>query len=181
VGLDGEKKMSKSLDNYVGVTEDPVQSFGKLMSIPDAAIETYLRLVTDMPDADIDAQLARMQSGALNPRDLKDRMAWEIVCDLHGREAADNARSEFARVFRAHELPEEMTDVSVTTPAPIYAWIVAAGMAGSNNEARRLVAQGGVRLNGERIEDADRSIALAETAVLQVGRRRFARLHPHGI
>ena len=135
VGLDGEKKMSKSLDNYVGVTEDPVQSFGKLMSIPDSAIETYLRLVTDLPNAEIDAQLSRTQSGALNPRDLKDRMAWEIVCDLHGREAADNARAEFARVFRAHELPEEMDDVSVTMPAPIYALIVAAGMASSNNDA----------------------------------------------
>jgi tyrosyl-tRNA synthetase len=180
VGLDGEKKMSKSLDNYVGVTEDPVQSFGKLMSIPDSAIETYLRLVTDLPDAEIDTQLALMRSGALNPRDLKDRMAWEIVCDLHGRELADNARAEFARVFRAHELPEEMDDVAVTTPAPLYALIVAAGMAGSNNEARRLVTQGGVRLNGARIEDADRSVTLTEPTVLQVGRRRFARLLPHG-
>lgn len=178
VGLDGEKKMSKSLDNYVGVAEDPVQSFGKLMSIPDSAIETYLRLVTDIPQPEVERALAEMRAGAGNPRDLKDRMAWEIVRDLHGRAAADAARGEFDRVFRARELPEEMPDVAVATPAPAYALIVAAGMAGSNNEAKRLVTQGGVRLNGERVEDPDRQVTLSEPIVLQVGRRRFARLVP---
>ena len=180
VGLDGDKKMSKSLDNYVGVTEDPNNSYGKLMSLPDSAIETYLRLVTDLAPREIDTMLSSMALGETNPRDIKDRMAWEIVRDLHGRDAADRAREEFNRVFRAGQLPDEMPEIVVTTPATMVTMLLAAGMAGSKNEARRLIAQGGVRINGERVADGDTDLHFSEPVVLQVGKRRFARLAPYG-
>jgi tyrosyl-tRNA synthetase len=180
VGTDGERKMSKSYDNYVGVTEDPITSYGKLMSIPDSALEQYLRLATEIPTEEIDAMLAAMANGELNPRDVKDRMATAIITDLHGAAAAEEARAEFDRVFRSRELPTEMPEVSIDLPAGILTVLVQAGMAGSNNEARRLIEQGGVRLGGEKVESAEMMVQLSEPTVLQVGRRRFARLVPHG-
>lgn len=180
VGLDGVQKMSKSLDNYVGVSEDPVSSFGKLMSIPDSSIEHYLRLVTLMPVAEIDAIVRTMETGDLNPRDAKDQMAHTIVADLHGVEEADRARLEFERVFRDRAVPSDIADVIVDQLAAIQAILLVTGMAKSKNEARRLVEQGGVRLNGERIEPATVEVRLTEPAILQVGRRRFVRLVPRG-
>lgn len=180
VGLDGVQKMSKSLDNYVGVVEDPVTSFGKLMSIPDALIERYLQLVTMLPAGEIDGIVHEIASGRLNPRDAKARMALTIVADLHGEAEAERARQEFDRVFRDHALPSEIDDVYVDLPATIQAILVQTGMAGSNNEARRLVEQGGVRLNDERVEASTDEVRLTEPAVLRVGRRRFVRLIPRG-
>jgi len=180
VGLDGVQKMSKSLGNYVGVSEDPVASFGKLMSIPDTLIERYLRLVTLMPSAEIDGVIRDMDAGRLNPRDAKDRMAYEIVSDLHGAEAADRARAEFERVFRDRAQPSEIEDVLVDLPATVQSVLLATGMASSNNEARRLVEQGGVQIGGERVQSPTADVRLSEPAILQVGRRRFVRLVPRG-
>lgn len=180
VGTDGERKMSKSYDNYVGVAEDPNSSYGKLMSIPDTALEQYLRLATEIPRVEIDEMVAQMAAGDLNPRDVKDRMATAIVADLHGAEAAQEARAEFDRVFRSREMPSEMPDVVVDPSAGIMAVIIQAGLATSNNEARRLIEQGGVRLGGERVAGTDALVTLSEPTVLQVGRRRFVRLLPRG-
>lgn len=178
VGTDGVQKMSKSLDNYVGITEDPVQSYGKLMSIPDTAIEQYLRLVTDLPRVEIASLVAGMADGSVNPRDAKDRMATEIVRDLHGNEAAQAARAEFDRVFRSRELPSDMPEMAVSEPQSAQSLLVALGLASSNNEARRLIEQGGVTLDGDLVATAAQSIAISEPTILRVGRRRFVRLLP---
>ena len=180
VGLDGVQKMSKSLDNYVRVAEDPIESFGKLMSIPDTLIETYLRLVTQTPPAEIDTVAHAIATGAMNPRDAKDQLAFTIVADLHGSDAAEQARREFHRVFRERALPTDLAEVRISVPATVQSILLTSGMAASNNEARRLVEQGGVRINDRRISDVQESMNLAEPAILQVGRRRFVRLVPDG-
>jgi tyrosyl-tRNA synthetase len=179
-GLDGEMKMSKSLGNYVGITEDPNQMYGKLMSIPDSIVETYLRLVTDIPSAEIDRLVAGIADGTEHPRDVKDKMAVNVVTAFHGEDAAHAAREEFSRVFRERQAPTDMPEVEVDVPAPITGLILQAGLAASNNEARRLVQQGGVRLDGERVASTEGDVALDGPAVLQVGRRRFVRLIPRG-
>jgi tyrosyl-tRNA synthetase len=178
VGTDGVQKMSKSLDNYVGITEDPIQSYGKLMSIPDTLIENYLRLATDLPRDEIATLISGMADGSVNPRDAKDRMATEVVRDLHGEEAAQDARAEFDRVFRSRELPSDMPEQAVAEPMAALQLLVSVGLAASNNEARRLIEQGGVRLDGERVESGEQMIEVREPVVIQVGRRRFMRLLP---
>lgn len=178
VGTDGVQKMSKSLDNYIGVTEPPEEMFGKLMSIPDWVLGDYLRLLTDIADQEIDSMLAAARDGTLNPRDIKDRLAFQIVADLHGTEAAERAREAFDRLFRRRELPEQMPEIEVPAEGWIVQIMVQAGLASSNNEARRLIAQGGVRLDGQRVDDPDLVLRLDRPVVIQVGRRRFARLVP---
>uniref|UniRef100_A0A831WXK5 Tyrosine--tRNA ligase n=1 Tax=Thermorudis peleae TaxID=1382356 RepID=A0A831WXK5_9BACT len=178
VGTDGVQKMSKSLDNYIGVTEPPEEMFGKLMSIPDWVLGDYMRLLTDIPDQEIDSMLAAAQAGTLNPRDIKDRLAFQIVADLHGAEAAERARETFDRLFRRRELPEQMPEIEVPAEGWIVQIMIQAGLASSNNEARRLIAQGGVRLDGQRVDDPDLVLRLDRPTVIQIGRRRFARLVP---
>ena len=178
VGTDGVQKMSKSLDNYIGVTEPPEEMFGKLMSIPDWVLGDYMRLLTDIPDQEIDSMLAAAQAGTLNPRDIKDRLAFQIVADLHGAEAAERAREAFDRLFRRRELPEQMPEIEVPAEGWIVQIMVQAGLASSNNEARRLIGQGGVRLDGQRVDDPDLVLRLDRPTVIQIGRRRFARLVP---
>lgn len=178
VGTDGTLKMSKSYGNYIAVNEPPEEMFGKIMSIPDHVLGDYLRLLTDLPDEEIDDMLARMAAGTLNPRDVKERLATIIVSDLHSPEAAARARDYFHRVHRLRELPEELPEIVVPTRARVIDYIVRAGFARTNNEARRLVLQGGVRLDGQRVDDPEAVLELREPIVLQVGKRRFARLVP---
>ena len=178
VGTDGVQKMSKSLDNYIGVTEPPEEMFGKLMSIPDWVLGDYLRLLTDIPDEEIDAMLLAAERGELNPRDIKERLAFQIVADLHSIEAAERAREAFDRLFRRRELPEQMPEIEVPAEGWIVQIMVQAGLASSNNEARRLIAQGGVRLDGQRVDNPDLVLRLERPTVIQVGRRRFVRLVP---
>lgn len=178
VGTDGVQKMSKSLDNYIGVTEPPEEMFGKLMSVPDWVLGDYLRLLTDIPDQEIDAMLLAAERGELNPRDIKERLAFQVVADLHSVEAAERAREAFDRLFRRRELPEQMPEIEVPAEGWIVPIMVQAGLASSNNEARRLIAQGGVRLDGQRVDNPDLVLRLERPTVIQVGRRRFARLVP---
>lgn len=178
VGTDGVQKMSKSLGNYIAITETPREMFGKLMSIPDEVMGDYLRLVTDFSTEEIDRMLAEAASGAVNPRDIKERLALAIVTDLHSAEAAEDARAEFERIFRRHEHPEDLPEVAVPGEAHIVDVLLTAGMAKTRNEARRLISQRGVRLAGERIEDTEQIVRIEEPQVLQVGRRRFIQLIP---
>ena len=177
-GLDGEMKMSKSLGNYVGIAESANEMYGKLMSIPDSVIEVYLRLVSNVPMPVIDELVDGMASGREHPRDVKDLLAADVVTTFHGENAANEARDEFSRIFRERQAPTDMPQVDVDVPAPIASLIVQAGMAASNNEARRLVQQGGVRLDGEKVASTEGDVVLDGPAILQVGRRRFARLVP---
>lgn len=178
VGTDGERKMSKSLGNYVGITEPANAMYGKLMSVPDSALEPYLRLVTTFPAEQVDQMAARLAAGDVNPRDIKDQMAANVVSIFHDEAAAEAARVEFNNVFRDHKAPSDLQELEVDLPATIVALLRQTGMAQSNNEARRLVEQGGVRINQERIESTETELDFTEPVVLQAGRLRFARLVP---
>jgi tyrosyl-tRNA synthetase len=178
VGTDGVQKMSKSLDNYIAVNEAPNEMYGKIMSIPDTAIGDYFRLLTDVPLEEIDQMQAAAAHGEVNPRDLKDRLAVQIVTDLHDADAAQDARAEFDRVFRQHALPEEISEFEVARETPLISLLVETGLAESRNKARQLIDGGGVRLDGEKLLDPDATVVLTGPAVLQAGRRRWLRLIP---
>jgi tyrosyl-tRNA synthetase len=177
-GTDGVQKMSKSLGNYVGVTDEPNDMYGKLMSIPDTALDEYLVLAASLPTDEIDSLRASLADGSGHPRDIKDRMAASVVERYHGEEAAEAARQEFRRVFQQGQVPDDIQEFSITYPTTIVDMLRAVGFATSNNEARRLVQQGGVRIDGEKIEDVDSTLSFDSSVVLQAGRRRFARLNP---
>lgn len=188
VGTDGTEKMSKSLGNYIGIAEPPEEQFGKLMSIPDELMESYYRLCTDVPEEEIEAIFRGIAQGTVHPMDAKLRLAREVVTLYHGEGAARAAEEEFKRVFRHHELPEEIPELIVPLEELQEGriWIVRlirlAGFAASNQEARTLIAQGAVSLDGERITDPNLDLEPKDGAVLRVGKRRFARvrLAPRG-
>jgi len=181
-GLDGVQKMSKSLGNYVGITESPKDMFGKLMSIPDDVMPTYYELCTEVPLDEVERIKSDLASGAGHPMELKKRLAREIVAIYHSAEAAGEAQAEFERVFSRHELPEQMPEVSIDQSelADGAVWIarllVAAGMASSNSEARRLVQQGAVTIDSEKVSDASANAAVATGQVLRAGKLKFARI-----
>jgi tyrosyl-tRNA synthetase len=167
VGTDGERRMSKTAGNYIGITEPPEEIYGKTMSLPDSALEQWYVLLFDGPPP-----------AELSPRDAKRALARRLVTRFHSEAAAREAEAAFDRVFVAREAPADVpevafaaTDGSIHLPA-----LVAAAFGGSRSEARRLVAQGGVRLDGEPVADLDVASERVDGRLLQVGRRRFARV-----
>jgi|YelNatPaOPRAMG01_1025707.scaffolds.fasta_scaffold03211_15 tyrosyl-tRNA synthetase len=176
-GLDGKQKMSKSLGNYIGLTEPPNQMYGKVMSIPDELIIRYFELATELPKEEIREIERKMKEGILNPRDAKARLAREIVKIYHGEEASIRAEEEFNRIFRNKELPEEVQEVIINEPK---IWIVKlltlVGAAKSNSEAKRLISQGAVEINGSRIEDINMDIEIDKPFILRVGKHFFRRI-----
>jgi tyrosyl-tRNA synthetase len=175
-GLDGKQKMSKSLGNYVGVTDLPADMFGKLMSLPDELIIRYLRLVTDVPDTDVQ-ELEQGIAAGKNPRDAKAVLARALVRRFHGEDAATGAEQAFEGQFKRREVPDDVEertlDPGVATVADA---LVALGLAASKGEARRLVSQKGVRLNGATLENPEASYAPKPGDLWQVGKRRYARV-----
>jgi tyrosyl-tRNA synthetase len=152
--------------------------YGKVMSLSDDVLFDYFWLVTDVPEDEIEAMKRAVAEGA-NPRDLKMRLAREIVTQLHSAADAEQAEAEFVRVFQQQELPEDMPEVRIAGGATVVDAIITANLARSRSEARRLVEQGGVYLDGDRVEELDAPIAFPNgSRVLRVGRRRFARLLP---
>ena len=182
VGLDGGEKMSKSLGNYVGIYEPPSEMYAKLMSIPDELMATYFELATDVPLEEIRTLEARLASGNLHPKTVKQRLAREIVTIYHNAEGAHAAEVEFDRVHRDRQLPNDLPEIIIPTAALTEGkiWIAhlmqQAGFAKSSSEARRLVQQGGVRVDGDRITDPALEVSLQGETILQVGKRRFAKL-----
>lgn len=176
VGTDGYLRMSKSTGNYIGIDEPPEQMYGKVMSLPDHAMSNYFNLITRWTPAEIAHIEAELKSGKLHPRDAKMKLAWEIVSIFHGDAAADAAEAHFRTVFQERELPPEMQTFTVAGPANIVDLMVAAGLANSKSAARRLIQQGGVQLDGKRVEDINTMVEVANEAVLQVGRRQFVKL-----
>jgi tyrosyl-tRNA synthetase len=177
-GLDGVNKMSKSLGNYVGITEPPEQIFGKLMSVSDDLMWRYLELLSFEPLAVIRGWKQEV-AGGRNPRDIKVRLAQEIVARFHGGTAAGQALADFEARFRQHAIPENMPEVSLQAGAEgmgIAQVLKQAQLTASTSEALRMIEQGGVRLNGEKLSDKSLRLGAGETAVLQVGRRKFARV-----
>jgi tyrosyl-tRNA synthetase len=173
--------MSKSLNNYIGITESADDIYGKAMSISDELMWRYYDLVTDLTPTEIARLKSDVESGAAHPRDLKSNLAKKIVADFHSREAAGQAEAEFIRRFREHQAPTEVKTFALTPSGAtmrIADLLVATAMAPSKAEARRLVSQGGVRLNGERIGEATTEIdtTAGREFQLQVGKLNFLRV-----
>jgi tyrosyl-tRNA synthetase len=177
-GLDGVNKMSKSLDNYIGITEPPQEMFGKLMSISDELMWRYYDLLSFRPQEEI-ASLKRACAEGRNPRDAKVMLAQEIVARFHSQKAADAALTEFDARFREGALPESMSEVTLRTNGaglPIAQLAKQAGVVDSTSEALRLIAQRGLRLDGEVVADKGLVVAAGKTVVVQAGKRKFARV-----
>lgn len=181
-GLDGVQKMSKSLGNYIGIDEPPGEMYGKAMSLPDELMVRYFELVTPVPLEEVRAIAAGLASGELHPRDVKMRLAREIVGFYHGKEAALKAEEEFKRVFQQRELPEEIPVFEVN-PALLEEgaiWLPrllhVSGLVPSTSEGRRLIQQGGVKVDGEKVVDPSFKLVPADGMVIRVGKRKFLRL-----
>lgn len=174
-GTDG-RKMSKTFGNTVDLSMSPEEMYGKLMSISDEMLMDYLTLVTDVPDEELAQIETNLRAGAVNPRDVKMRLAREVVGYIHSPEAAARAEEEFVRVFQRRELPSDMPEFTVPPEGlNIVDLMVQAGTAASKSEARRLIQQGGVRLGDTTVDSVDQIVQPRE-AVLQVGKRRFVQL-----
>lgn len=175
VGLDGVEKMSKSLNNYVGINEEPGNMFGKLMSISDELMWKYYELLTDVDYAKLKEEV---NSGAVHPKEAKVRLAANIVEQYHGQKAADDAMAGFDAVFAKKEIPEDIEEFSVAQDAiNIVELIKVVGFAPSGSEAKRLVAQNAVSIDGERVCDSSLDVVLDSVGkVLKVGKRKFARI-----
>ena len=178
-GLDGSNKMSKSLNNYVGITDPPAEMFGKLMSVSDELMWRYFELLSFRPGPEIRGLRDQVAAGG-NPRDVKFELAGELVGRFHGEGAAAAAKDAFIRQFQDRAMPDEMAEVDVEAPAGgrlgIANLLKAADLVASNSEAFRLIQQGAVKIDGERVEDRGLEIAAGTTHVYQVGKRRFARV-----
>ncbi|HEX8291716.1 MAG TPA: tyrosine--tRNA ligase [Pyrinomonadaceae bacterium] len=178
-GTDGVQKMSKSLGNYVGIDEPPQEMFGKLMSISDDLMWRYYELLTDLPLADIGQMRERAGSGGANPRDLKVSLAKRVISDFHSRDAAAAAEEEFVRRFRNKEVPDEVEERTVGAQTwKLPRLLIETGLAPSMAEARRLIEQGGVRVDGERAarHEAEVEVSADRSPLIQVGKRRFLRV-----
>ena len=176
-GTDG-RKMSKSFGNTIDLTEPPDQMYGKAMSISDEMLGTYLTLVSEFPDDELQQIRQSLAHGAVNPRDIKMRLAYDIVRQFHGAEAARSAEAEFLRIFQRRELPTDMPTYELpgAEPVSIIELLLKTGLAASSSEARRLVAQGGVRLDDEKVSDISAQVASGDGMILRVGKRKFVKL-----
>ncbi|MFO1424849.1 MAG: tyrosine--tRNA ligase [Candidatus Competibacteraceae bacterium] len=178
-GLDGVRKMSKSLGNYVGIRDEPNEMFGKLMSISDELMWRYFELLSFHPTHEIAGWRRQVDREGLNPRDVKFKLAEELVARFHGVEAGRHALAAFIERFQKGALPEELTEVQVRSRdgrLPIANLLKEAGLAASTSDALRLIQQGAVRIDGERIESRDLELAAGSRHVYQIGKRRVARV-----
>ena len=176
-GTDGARKMSKTYGNAIGIQEPPAEIYGKLMSLSDAAMWRYFELLSLRPEAELAALRARAAAGG-NPRDAKTELAAELTARFHGADAAARAAADFAARFRDHELPAELEEVVLPADAAraLPNVLQRAGLCASTSEARRMIAAGAVRVDQERVSDPALELAPGASAVLQVGRRRVARV-----
>ena len=183
VGLDGEQKMSKSLGNYVGIAEAPNEQFGKLMSISDALMPAYFQYATAWPPEQVEQVTKQLAAGELHPNQAKRLLARTVVDLYHGEGAGAAAEAEFDRVFKDHAAPDAVPDVTVAADGPqlLSKWLVATGLATTGREAKRAVEAKSVKIDGEPIAE-DRELAPAEIdgKVVQVGKRKWARIHFDG-
>lgn len=177
VGTDGAEKMSKSLGNAIGIEEPPEEIYGKTMSIPDPLMWEWYLLLTDLSEEELAARRRRVEAGELHPKGVKQELARRLVADYHGEEAARRAEAGFEEVFSRGGVPEEVAERAADAGTPLYKLLAGAELAPSNSEARRLVQQGAVSVDGDRQEDPYTELAARERPyLLKVGKRRFARL-----
>ncbi len=178
-GLDGVNKMSKSLDNYVGVTEPAPTMFGKIMSISDELMWRWYDLLSLKPESTIAEYRRAAEAGETNPRDIKWDLASEIVERFHGSGELKRAQDDFVARFRRHELPDEIPEVTVEAPAgslPLANILKEAALTSSTSDAHRMVKQGAVKIDGEKVEDSRREMPAGSRHVYQVGKRKVARI-----
>jgi len=177
-GMDGVQKMSKSLNNYIGIADAADEMFGKIMSISDELMWRYFELLSFRPLAEIDGFKREMAQGK-NPRDIKFLLGEEIVARFHSQQEATRARENFIARFQKGAMPDEITEVIVSVTngqMPIANILKEAGLVGSTSDAMRMLKQGAVKIDGERIEHKGLNISAGETHIFQVGKRRFAKV-----
>lgn len=177
-GTDGVVRMSKSLGNHIPILSAPEDMYGKVMSLPDAAMPIYFRLVTRYTPAHIAAIETSLADGSRHPRDVKMELAREIVSIFHDEAAAQAGEQHFVNVFQQHALPDEMDEVKIEQAMTLTDLLIFTQAVKSKNEARRLIDQGGVKLDGEVLGEAMKVIEVTRPSVLQVGKRKFVRLIP---
>ena len=177
-GLDGVNKMSKSLGNYIGISEPADEIFGKLMSISDDLMLRYYELLSDMPLSDLEKLKIGLKDRSLHPMAVKKALGREIVSRFHGAGAGETAEENFVKRFKENEIPDEMPQVNYTSTDGVLLVqaMAAAGICKSSSEARRAVDQGGVKLNGERVSDVNLKLTKPGEYIVQIGKRRFARI-----
>lgn len=181
VGLDGVQKMSKSLGNYIGITEAPEEMYGKAMSMADELMMEYYNLATDYTARQVAMIKEDLENGVLHPRDAKTRLAHRIVQIYHGREAANKAEAEFKSVFQQGALPSDIpifnaSAISEEGRISLVKLLTQAGLASSSSEARRLIQQGGVKVDGEKADSIDAEVIWKPGTIIQAGKRKFVRL-----
>ena len=186
IGTDGKQKMSKSLHNHIGIAEPPQEIYGKVMSIPDSLILDYFELVTDVPEEEIAEFKKQLKIHSVNPMNLKKRLAHEIVRQFHGKQAADEAEKHFTQVFQKREIPKETSTVelrdalrpkgklTIEVQRDITSLLVEAGLTKSRSEANRLLAQGAIEVDGEKV--SSNLVTLKDGSVIKVGKRRFLKM-----
>lgn len=179
IGTDGVEKMSKSMDNYIGISESPKEIYGKTLSIPDNLIYAYFELATNVSNENLKEIKQQLSDSSLNPRDIKRSLARRLVEMYHSTEASIEAENEFDTIFIKKGIPDDIADFQIEsgiTEMDILDLIVKVGFAPSKGEARRLVLQGGVTIDGDKIIDIKEKIQLKESSILKVGKRNFIRL-----
>jgi tyrosyl-tRNA synthetase len=175
-GTDGNLKMSKSYDNYIAFNDTSRDMFGKIMSIPDTLIVKYMRLLTDLGKNEIDLYEAQMKDGLVNPRDVKMKLGREVVAVFYGQEEGVKAQEEFIKIFRKKDLPDEMEVLKVTSSISVLDLVMLSGETPSKSEAKRLIAQGAVKLDEEKLDDFSRMLEVKGSEVLKIGKRKFFRI-----
>lgn len=176
-GTDGVQKMSKSLGNHIALRDSPREMYGKLMSLPDPLMERYYRYVTSLEPKEAEKILRSLQSGELHPRAAKARLAFEIVKEYHSEKEAGEAAREFDRIFKEKGLPEEIETIHLKErEMDIVSLLKEAGLVPSRMEARRLISQGGVRLDSEKVSDENLKVRLEKPVLVQCGKRKFVRV-----
>jgi len=179
-GLDGVNKMSKSLGNYIGISESPDSIFGKIMSISDDLMFRYYELLSDLSLAEINGMKQQIASGQLHPKLAKVRLAKEMVARFHSAAAADEAEHNFEQVFARHELPDEIEEVRIETDETelwVPKLLLDAGLVKSTSDGRRMIQQHAVSIDGERVEDVNATRPAKGSVLIKVGKRRFCKVH----
>lgn len=185
LGTDGKHKMSKSFNNYIGITEPPNEMYGKVMSIPDELILSYFELLTDVPEEELREFEQALATQSVNPMELKKRLAWEIVNQFYSKEEANQAQAEFERIFQKKELPEVVPQFTIPIDflqgKDFLDLLVFAGLASSRSEGKRQIIQGAVEIDGKRISDKqDATRLIRDGIIIRVGKHRFARIKIEG-
>jgi tyrosyl-tRNA synthetase len=178
-GLDGAEKMSKSLNNYVGITEPPGEIYGKIMSISDPLMFRYYELLTDEPLSQIEKWKKEVKEKIIHPKDLKSRLAQSLAADFWGKEEARKAAQEFERIFKKKELPSEIEEIELEAPqALLVDLLVNKNLFPSSREAKRVIRQGGLYLDGQRIEDVGFKLDLRKKSevILKIGKKKFYKI-----